>query len=202
MLGRRIRDPERRRVRAGERRGPRPARRRDDVRGATSGPAVSRATCRRRRPLPAPPASEVAATRSTWAAHSSGPAPRRCCACAPPAARHGDGAVTAAASPAGPVVCGTYLHGLFDHPALRAAFLNGLARGARPALSVRPLGTAGRRPWSASPTTSRRTSTPDRGLEYAGSVVARLRDSRPVRRASGHRPQRRRGAPMRRDCPP
>ena len=39
-------------------------------------------------------------------------------------AEHLDGA-------AGDAVCGTYLHGLFDHPELRAAFLNGLraARG-------------------------------------------------------------------------
>jgi adenosylcobyric acid synthase len=34
---------------------------------------------------------------------------------------HDDGAVSATGS-----VCGTYVHGLFDHPALRAAFLNGL----------------------------------------------------------------------------
>jgi len=43
---------------------------------------------------------------------------------------HPDGAIRGA-------VCGTYLHGLFDDPGLRAAFLNGLraARGlpARPA---------------------------------------------------------------------
>lgn len=40
---------------------------------------------------------------------------------------HDDGA-------AAPGVCGTYLHGLFDHPGLRAAFLNGLreARGLAP----------------------------------------------------------------------
>jgi adenosylcobyric acid synthase len=49
---------------------------------------------------------------------------------------HEDGAVTAGlASPAGPgsapLVCGSYVHGLFDHPALRGAFLDGLraARG-------------------------------------------------------------------------
>jgi adenosylcobyric acid synthase len=53
---------------------------------------------------------------------------------------HDDGAVAAgpdapaAAGPrasAGPAVCGSYVHGLFDHPALRGAFLDGLraARG-------------------------------------------------------------------------
>ena len=47
---------------------------------------------------------------------------------------HDDGAVSVAAggsagTPA--TICGSYVHGLFDHPALRAAFLNGLraARG-------------------------------------------------------------------------
>jgi adenosylcobyric acid synthase len=42
-------------------------------------------------------------------------------------AEHLDGAAAGA-------VCGTYLHGLFDHPALRASFLNGLrsARGLAP----------------------------------------------------------------------
>ena len=45
---------------------------------------------------------------------------------------HDDGAVAAgSATPAGPVVCGSYVHGLFDHAALRGAFLDGLraARG-------------------------------------------------------------------------
>ncbi len=44
-------------------------------------------------------------------------------------AEHSDGAVPAA-------VCGTYVHGLFDQPELRAAFLNGL-RAAR-GLPLRP----------------------------------------------------------------
>ena len=46
---------------------------------------------------------------------------------------HSDGAVAGA-------VCGTYLHGLFDHPALRAAFLNGLraARGLAPRPAAPP----------------------------------------------------------------
>ncbi len=46
---------------------------------------------------------------------------------------HDDGAVSAApASPAAPTaVCGSYVHGIFDHPALGGAFLDGLraARG-------------------------------------------------------------------------
>ena len=43
------------------------------------------------------------------------------------AAGHLDGAAAGS-------VCGTYVHGLFDHPDLRAAFLNGLraARGLAP----------------------------------------------------------------------
>lgn len=46
---------------------------------------------------------------------------------------HVDGAVAGA-------VCGTYVHGLFDHPALRAAFLNGLraARGLAPRPAAAP----------------------------------------------------------------
>jgi adenosylcobyric acid synthase len=43
-----------------------------------------------------------------------------------PAAAHPDGAV----SPAG-TVCGTYVHGLFDHPAFRRAFLDGLLSAQR-----------------------------------------------------------------------
>ena len=41
--------------------------------------------------------------------------------------RHRDGAAAGA-------VCGTYLHGLFDYPGVRAGFLNGLraARGLAP----------------------------------------------------------------------
>ena len=54
---------------------------------------------------------------------------------------HDDGAVNATAdfAPAG-TVCGTYLHGLFDHPALRSAFLNGLraARGMTPLPGASP----------------------------------------------------------------
>ena len=55
-------------------------------------------------------------------------------------AAHEDGAASAGPaspallpSPAGPAVtvCGSYVHGIFDHPALRGAFLDGLraARG-------------------------------------------------------------------------
>jgi adenosylcobyric acid synthase len=56
---------------------------------------------------------------------------------------HDDGAV-AAGSPTSASVCGTYLHGLFDHPALRAAFLNGLraARGLSPHSPVAPIAPA------------------------------------------------------------
>jgi adenosylcobyric acid synthase len=48
-------------------------------------------------------------------------------------AEHLDGAVSG-------TVCGTYLHGLFDHPLLRAAFLNGLraARGLAPRSAALP----------------------------------------------------------------
>ena len=51
------------------------------------------------------------------------------------AARRRRGASTSTAPSPG-AVCGTYLHGLFDHPELRAAFLNGL-RAAR-GLPLRP----------------------------------------------------------------
>lgn len=37
---------------------------------------------------------------------------------------HDDGAMSAAGN-----VCGSYVHGLFDHPALRGAYLNGLRAG-------------------------------------------------------------------------
>lgn len=48
---------------------------------------------------------------------------------------HTDGAIAGA-------VCGTYVHGLFDQPELRAAFLNGLraARGLPPRAAMSPLG--------------------------------------------------------------
>jgi adenosylcobyric acid synthase len=50
-------------------------------------------------------------------------------------AMHAEGAVSAPA-------CGTYLHGLFDHPKLRAAFLNALraARGLAPRAAAAPQG--------------------------------------------------------------
>ena len=48
--------------------------------------------------------------------------------------RRADGSVHPSTAPRPAAVCGTYLHGLFDHPELRAAFLNGLraARGLAP----------------------------------------------------------------------
>ena len=117
--------------------GARPPRRRDDLRPPRSAPCVSRVRCwgsphprptapRRRSPARSvPPARLCAATRSTWVA-------RRLGSDATPllrlrgadGAQRDDGAVSAAGS-----VCGTYVHGLFDHPALRAAFLDRLRAG-------------------------------------------------------------------------
>jgi adenosylcobyric acid synthase len=57
---------------------------------------------------------------------------------------HDDGATRAASrgGSAAAAVCGSYVHGLFDHPALRAAFLNrvrlGLGLPAREGVSPSP----------------------------------------------------------------
>jgi len=54
---------------------------------------------------------------------------------------HDDGAVaTAGGGPTAGSVCGSYVHGLFDHPALRAAFINRLraARGLPPREAAAP----------------------------------------------------------------
>ena len=75
-----------------------------------------------------------AATRSTWAARSSGPAPRRCCACAPPAK-----AGTPTAPSPGPSAAPTCTASSTIRQ-LRAAFLNGLraARGLAPRPAAQP----------------------------------------------------------------
>ena len=55
---------------------------------------------------------------------------------------HPDGAVSESGT-----VCGTYVHGLFDHPALRGAFLDGL----RPAAGLPVHGDPGPDPTADSP---------------------------------------------------
>ncbi len=84
---------------------------------------------------PGPGRDAGARLRDPHGSHrGSGPALRRCCDCAPPAKP----SISTARPPT--TVCGTYLHGLFDNPALRAAFLNGLrtARGLPPRSAFAP----------------------------------------------------------------
>ena len=125
----------------------------------TSGPSAPRASCSGRPPLRAArPRPARSARRHTRARlrDPHGPhrarARRRAAAAAARRRRRGRDDGAAAAGP----VCGAYLHGLFDHPELRAAFLNACARG----LGLPPAPPR-RRPTTsiAWPTTSRRTST-------------------------------------------
>ena len=179
--------------RVGRRRGrrPRPARRRDDLRRRASGPSASRASCSassgRTRPS-GPAGTPVRGYEIHMGRTELGPG------AAPLLRLRGAGEAEHVDGAAAGAVCGTYLHGLFDHPELRAAFLNRL-RAAR-GLAPRPRGLP---PRGGRPRPPRR---PRRGApRHRRARRHHLGLEGFARRACGHRPHRRRGAPARRHRP-
>ena len=213
MLGRRIARPRPRRVGRGRRRRPRPARRARPPSPATNARCASRANCsarRRRQPLGPPPgavsalrARGCAATRSTWAAPPWAAAPRRCCVYAAPT-----GALTTTA-PRAPTDWSAAATCTASSTTRSCARPSSTACARRAACHLararhpRPTTTS-----TASPTTSRRTSTPtcwppssDWRRDEHGSWPRRHRVSgrrRPRRSRTADAPRRRRPLARRR----